>query len=599
LAQPLTRPLKVFAFDPSLGRRHGNHMTVAVPYEPLRPGPRGRSIEVIDYDATNDCYYKPVDLDDHEILLQGGLSPSEADPRFHQQMVYAVASRTIQNFSFALGRPIEWTRRRRGRTRARPRPLRIFPHALQEANAYYDPDLHALLFGYFAATAADVGHNLPGQRIYSSLSHDIIAHETSHALVHDIRTFFMEPTSPDTLAFHEAFADIVALFQHFTFQEAVLEHIMRTGGALHRDELAPLAGYASRREAAGARPSTLAEEAQRNVLVSLAQQFGEAMGLRAALRSALGSPPDPAELEKRTEPHDRGAILVAAVFDAFFSVYAQRMADLFRIAGAGSGGGGQLDVDLAKRLSVEATKSARHFLNMCIRALDYCPPVDISFGDFLRALITADYDLVPDDDRGYRDIIIECFRRRGVRPTEAASYSESALRWQPPETRNGRGLVCRGLDFDVIWGTTPDVLRANARILSEFGARHAGAFGLKRPANGARGIQAWTFHPVHRVGPDGQLRFQFVVELLQQEEVSFGPRGNGGPRHTYRGGATLILNAEDGSVRYAVFKRLASRRRLERQRGFWDQWRATLLETYREPEMGRITADFARIHRGY
>ena len=43
---------------------------------------------------------------------------------------------------------------------------------------------------------------------------------------------------------------------------------------------------------------------------------------------------------------------------------------------------------------------------MCIRALDYCPPVDITFGEYLRALITADADLVPDDDRGYRVAMI-------------------------------------------------------------------------------------------------------------------------------------------------------------------------------------------------
>jgi len=47
---------------------------------------------------------------------------------------------------------------------------------------------------------------------------------------------------------------------------------------------------------------------------------------------------------------------------------------------------------------------------MCIRALDYCPPVDITFGDYLRALITADVDLVPGDEHHYRVAIIEAFR---------------------------------------------------------------------------------------------------------------------------------------------------------------------------------------------
>ena len=46
---------------------------------------------------------------------------------------------------------------------------------------------------------------------------------------------------------------------------------------------------------------------------------------------------------------------------------------------------------------------------MCIRALDYCPPVDITFGEYLRAIITADCDLVEDDRLRYRVAFVEAF----------------------------------------------------------------------------------------------------------------------------------------------------------------------------------------------
>lgn len=597
MRKPLTRPLRIYAFDPTLGRRFGNHMTVNVPDEDLRPGPRGYSIEVIDYDATRQRYYEPVDLDQQEVLLQGGLAPSEADPRFHQQMVYAVARKTLENFAAALGRNVEWTRRRPGSTPRRPRPLRIYPHAMQEANAYYDAGRHALLFGYFAATRTDAGANLPGQTVFTCLSHDIIAHETTHALVHDIRQGFMQPTNPDTLAFHEAFADLVALFQHFSFREALEDHILRTGGVLSDPDLRPILDFrGARREAApGARPITLAEEAQRNVLVGLAQQFGEAMGRRAALREALGTPPQPEELERRYEPHERGAVLVAAVFDAFFTVYSHRMADLLRIAGVSAGAtGGELGVDLARRLAAEAAKTAKHFVNMCIRALDYCPPVDITFGDFLRALLTADCDLVPDDDLGYRDILIEAFRRRGIRPSGVTSYSESSLLWQPAEGRGGRPLVCEGLDFDVIWGTEGKVQRKNARVLGRFARTHADRLGFKRGLP----IQPWTFHPVHRVGPDGQLGFQIVVELLQRRSEPLDPRRKSSPTFDYHGGTTLILDARSEEVTYAIFKRVASRNRLDRQRAFWAEARLYGVDPYGPGEVGP-RADFAVTHRGY
>jgi hypothetical protein len=595
LPPPLVRPLQIYAFDPSLGRRHGNHAHITVSYEPLDAGPRGRRVEVIDYDGSNGCYYRPVNLEDPRVLIAGGLAPSESDPRFHQQMVYAVVAKTMDAFQKALGRPVEW--RRRGRRRNGPPRLRVYPHAMQEANAYYDADLHALLFGYFAAADAPGGLNLHGQTVFSCLSHDIVAHETTHAIVHDVRRFFMHPSGPDTLAFHEAFADIVALLQHFTFTEAVVDHILGTGGALFRPELTPLVARVAPSaldQPGGGRPSTMAEEAQRNVLVGLAQQFGEAMGLRAALRSALGSPADPAEIDRRFEAHERGAILVAAVFDAFFTVYTQRMADLFRIARVSAGG--EITVDLANRLATEAAKTARQFLTMCIRALDYTPPVDISFGDFLRAIITADYDLVRDDDLGYRDIVIEAFRRRGIRPQEVASYSESSLRWDPPLQPAGDVIVGPALDFDLIRTTTPAAMRRNARRLHAFAKENLAALRLKAPGpSGYPKVSVWSFHPLSRVGPDGQLRHQIVAELLQQEvDPATGWK--------HRGGTTVVIDARTGVVEHAIYKRLDSDRgaRREREREYRERLRLMAADAYAIESDGRnFRVDFAAVHRGF
>ena len=154
--------------------------------------------------------------------------------------------------------------------------------------------------------------------------------------------------------------------------------------------------------------------------------------------------PDPAEYRTITEPHARGAILVAAVFDAFLTIYRARIADLLRIATGGTGvlPAGALHPDLVARLADEAAKTAQHILTMCIRALDYCPPVDLTFGDYLRAMITADADLVPDDGRNYRIAMIEAFRRRGIFPQGLRSFSEENLRW--PEG------VARSLDVGAL-----------------------------------------------------------------------------------------------------------------------------------------------------
>ena len=78
-----------------------------VRWETLEPGPVGEYLAVDDMDATGKTY-APVDLNDPRLLAQDGWAPSEGNPQFHQQMVYAVAMKTIEHFERALGRPVLW-----------------------------------------------------------------------------------------------------------------------------------------------------------------------------------------------------------------------------------------------------------------------------------------------------------------------------------------------------------------------------------------------------------------------------------------------------------------------------------------------------------
>lgn len=604
---PSYRPLKVYAFDPSRGKTLGNYMTVIVPYERLEDGLAGEYLKVIDYDASNKCYYQPVDLNHHSVLMRGGLEPSESDPRFHQQMVYAVASRTIQVFEFALGRKIKWGF---NRNRSNKFPLRIYPHGMQEANAFYSRDLEALVFGYFPASDADPVSNLPGQTIFTCLSHDIIAHETTHALIDGQRMHFMEATSPDTLAFHEAFADIVALFQHFSFKEVLLDVIKRTGGLIYRTNIT------SDIESEEGREVITSELSTSNPLVQLAKQFGEAMGQRAALRSALGTPPNSKDIENLFEPHDRGAILVAAVFDAFFTIYIKRIRDLLRIAGITGriSTGSELHPDLAQRLAGEASKTAEHFLNICIRALDYCPPVDIRFGEFLRAMTTADYDLVRDDPIGYRAALIDAFRLRGIRPANVVSYAEESLRWCPPEDLSGKPLRCQGLQFDLFKPLTSKQKTTNAVCLHSFGDKFRQELGFE--IDPKIKIKVHSFHPIHRVGPNGQLKMEAVAELLQEKEVLIDPADPTMGKMTYYGGVTLIIDLSperEGEIRYAVRKNLdlddPQNERLNLQRSFFRDSAARFsLNVYsKDIDFNLPTKSgnskkglsFSMVHRGY
>ena len=156
------------------------------------------------------------------------------------------------------------------------------------------------------------------------------------------------------------------------------------------------------------------------------QQFGKAIGSYGSLRDAIGEvdqtgtwkplTPDPKAYVTEMECHRRGSLLVAAVFDAFLNIYQTRVKKLIRIATGGTGRlpESELHPDLVEEMAKTAATVASDVQRICIRALDYCPPMDVTFGEFLRALITADFDMVADDIHGYRVAFVEAFQKRGI-----------------------------------------------------------------------------------------------------------------------------------------------------------------------------------------
>jgi hypothetical protein len=598
---PSHRLLRGYSFDPSLATSLDTALVCEVvykiPWETLELGPLGEYLEVVDYDPPSGCFYPPVNLDHPSIVAQNGLRPSEGNPQFHQQMVYAVAMTTIDRFERAVGRKAFWADRYEETAGRRandadgyvPR-LRIYPHALRMANAYYSRRKGALLFGYFPATEDRTSGQFPGGMVFTCLSHDVVAHETTHALLDGFHEHFMDATNPDVLAFHEAFADIVALLQHFSFPTVLVHQIGKTRGDLRGSE---------------------------NLLAQLATQFGHARGARGALRDAIGKfdseagkwvkhTPDPIELDRTTAVHARGAILVAAVFDAFTSIYHCRTKDLLRLASGGTGilPQGELHPDLVNRLSQEAAKAAGQVLNMCVRALDYCPPVDLTFGEYLRALITADLDLVPDDELGYRVAFIEAFRRRGIYPRNVRTLSEDSLRWSRPEEDPSvdpdemkkvlRDFISRiKLSDQVnklrhlkaradIWKATRgirielhDAIHNEVdkeEIAADFLQRLTGLSLLQydvppgvRVRHGAPVFSVHAMREARRQKDDGRALNQVFITILQKVEMEYND-----DVHTIRCGSTLVIDLDEPRVTYVIRKGLQDKERIERIIAFRD-----------------------------
>lgn len=661
---PAYRKLRGYAIDPSLSMSLStmqvNQLTYKVPWEELqarkdhsgRSYPVGEYLEIVDCDPATGRFYEPVDMDDPLLLAQEGLAPYVSSPQFHQQMVYAVMMTTIKNFEQALGRKIQWgehlrllpgakkTARRKIQFEFVQR-LRVYPHALRQANAFYDPNRKALLFGYFAAAPANATLQLPGATVFTCLSHDIIAHETTHAILDGLHRRYIDATHPDTRAFHEAFADIVALFQHFTFPEVLKHQIAQTRGDLY----------------------------QQNLLGQLAQEFGTATGRYGSLRDAIGGydehgkwkphVPDPRDYLTEMGFHARGSILVAAVFDAFLNIYQHRIRRVLRIATGGTGvlPEGELHPDLVDALAEVAAKSASDILRMCIRALDYCPPVDITYGDYLRAIITSDLDMVAEDDWGYRVAFVEAFRKRGISATAVKSMAIEELAYRRcenilnetqaeslgtflrqfkekvgyldsrrdiyEETKKGfiggRYGLHKKIESKFISSDEADTFARLAGLMFPGSQKESERLGLEwagKTTNTASYAveQVWL---ASRVTPHGQIVNHVIVTLVQKRGVRFHVKGDhvtvdeerffvpdntpvkkrGSQHIIFRGGSTLIFDLDTMQLRYAINKSIDDRSRMVRQYRYEHGLLSEVGHTYFDSEtMTALGGPFAFMH---
>jgi hypothetical protein len=371
--------------------------------------------------------------------------------------------------------------------------------------------------------------------------------------------------------------------------------------------------------------ATRGDLASQNKLGELAQQFGQAIGKRGALRSAIGEvdetgqwrprEPDPEDYVRLTEPHDRGSLLVAAVFDAFLTIYKARVADLLRIASEGTGvlPAGQLHPDLVNRLAEEAARSAQQVLEMCIRALDYSPPVDITFGDYLRAVVTADYEFDPVDEEHHRVAFAEAFRRYGIVPDNVRTLSVDGLLWRPAADAPDED---ENVVIDLLKNWTSDIgswnlSRSRKELFELMRAKRAQLHEyLKDKLNVGSAIlsgidttlpfEVHSIRPSMRIDWNEQPRLQWVIELTQRIAQYADPDAEGSgapPDYYFRGGCTLLIDADTGKVRYSIKKPLNEGRKRKQRQFLLEEGNESLAATYFGDAMTDGSEPFAMLHR--
>lgn len=370
LDTPPTVEARVFLQDPHVAQTTTVGLTkVQVGGEAwLGKGPTSARFRVVDHDhGTKSTHAAAAVLGDGTGFDVGRGKPATSY-RFHQVNVWATAARILERLESpqVFGRRIPWafpgTR------------LELRPHAEVLENAYYERESRSIRFGYF---------DMKGHRIYTCLSHDVIAHEFGHAVLDGLKPLYEETDGPDLAAFHEFFGDAVAMASALTLRDLITKLMSRRRAKKSHDSLSSL-----------------------RWIIDLMEEWGSAYGDRY-IRSARNRM-TMKKLRGNFEEHDRSLVLSGAAYDIFRAIYTYLR---------------------HRETAADAViHAADHTSRLIFRAVDYCPPAGLDFQTYATAMLRADEVAYPVDDRGYRDMVRKVLSRRGIKPAPGRSLSSADLR---------------------------------------------------------------------------------------------------------------------------------------------------------------------------
>lgn len=330
---------------------------------PLLAGPIGERMAVFDYHVNRDVVFPPATP-----RKDGSFPEYELDDmRFHQLNTYAIAARATEMVELELGRPLRW-----GFDGSR---LLVIPHAGILENAYYSAESHSLQFYSFMR-----GGGRTRRAYHTALAHDIVAHETGHAILDAVRPRYYEPLDPETSALHEAIGDLTAVFAALSHQGVR----RRVAGSLDR----------------------------LNLLSEIAEGFEEsgASGW-GSIRSLVGA--TPSDWKDAVEPHDLSLKLSSTIYLALRRVHRALM-------GRGES-------------RANALRTARTVVQrMVVRALDFLPPSDCTLSEYAEAILAADRSVHATDEQGFRRIFHGVLARRGLVSERDTEIDPSPWREYPP-----------------------------------------------------------------------------------------------------------------------------------------------------------------------
>ncbi len=253
-----------------------------------------------------------------------------------------------------------------------PEPIRVYPRAGLDANAYYSRNEKALRFFYFHPSEDE---SIP--LIYTCRSFDVVAHEVGHAALDSLKPEFLSSSwHPQTGGLHESFGDLTAIFTLLAQMDVCEAIVVESKADLHSKSFFP----------------------------ALAEQFGEAVGRPMGLRNADNNLK---MSDVSTEVHDISRVFTGAIYDI--------LADLFELYQ------NPALYDQAESLF----RVGKYLTSLVIASIWQGPDVNVTYADIANKMI----ELEEDEQR--KEIIRVQFKKREIldAPAGIRGIAPRALSW--------------------------------------------------------------------------------------------------------------------------------------------------------------------------
>lgn len=334
--------LQIWKQDPSVESIGIRWMYVNTPVE---AGPKDAEIEVVG-DA-------PVPMDEDNDFVVNWRDDPKAFDAVH---CYGVARHVLTMYQRALRRTESPRAKKPWAWQWGREPIKLYPRAGEDRNAYYQRTGRRLAFYYFP------DQKNPSETIYTCESFDIVSHEMGHAVLDALQPDWLVSTLAQTAALHESFGDLTAIFSMLA-QADQCEAIV----SLSKTDLHDTDCYVS-------------EVAEQFGLAGFGQEHGlRNVDLDLTLADVAGK-----------GPHQMSLVFTGAVYDALARLYQDHLKfdeydpveTLFRIG--------------------------KHMTALTVRAFELAPATNATFADVATQMVALE------PEKEWKQVIQEEFERRQV-----------------------------------------------------------------------------------------------------------------------------------------------------------------------------------------